>query len=45
MVLLGLSDMVVVDTEDALLVMPRDRAQDVSKVVQALKATGREGQV
>jgi mannose-1-phosphate guanylyltransferase len=43
-VLLGMSDTVVVDTEDALLVMPRDRAQDVSKVVQALKATGRDGQ-
>jgi mannose-1-phosphate guanylyltransferase len=43
-VLLGLTDTVVVDTEDALLVMPRDRAQDVSKVVQALKATGRDGQ-
>jgi mannose-1-phosphate guanylyltransferase len=40
-VLLGLEDMVVVDTPDALLVVPRDRAQDVGKVVQALKAQQR----
>ena len=36
-VLVGVQDLVVVDTEDALLVMPRDRAQDVSKVVEALR--------
>jgi mannose-1-phosphate guanylyltransferase len=35
--LLGVSDLVVVDTPDALLVMPRDRAQDVRAVVDALK--------
>ncbi len=33
----GLEDIVVVDTEDALLVMPRQRAQDVRAVVNALK--------
>lgn len=33
----GLEDIVVVDTEDALLVMPRHRAQDVRVVVNALK--------
>ncbi|HEY6880720.1 MAG TPA: mannose-1-phosphate guanylyltransferase [Polyangiales bacterium] len=33
----GLEDIVVVDTEDALLVMPRRRAQDVRAVVNALK--------
>jgi mannose-1-phosphate guanylyltransferase/mannose-6-phosphate isomerase len=37
---LGLADMVVVDTPDATLVLPRDRAQDVRKVVDALKAIG-----
>jgi mannose-1-phosphate guanylyltransferase len=37
---LGLKDIVVVDTPDALLVMPRDRAQDVKKVVEAVRATG-----
>ena len=39
--LLGTSDLVVVDTPDALLVMPRERAQDVRKIIEALKATGR----
>jgi mannose-1-phosphate guanylyltransferase len=41
-VLLGVRDLVVVDTEDALLVLPRARAQDVAKVVAALKATSRD---
>ena len=41
-VLLGVNDLVVVDTDDALLVLPRARAQDVAKVVAALKATGRD---
>ncbi len=41
-VLLGVQDLVVVDTDDALLVLPRSRAQDVAKVVAALKATGRD---
>jgi mannose-1-phosphate guanylyltransferase len=41
-VLLGVHDLVVVDTDDALLVLPRSRAQDVAKVVAALKATGRD---
>ena len=34
---IGLRDMIIVDTEDALLVVPRSRAQDVRKVVGALK--------
>jgi mannose-1-phosphate guanylyltransferase len=34
----GLEDMIVVDTGDALLVCPKDRAQDVKKIVDALKA-------
>ena len=33
---LGADDLVVVDTPDALLVCPRDRAQDVRRVVAAL---------
>jgi mannose-1-phosphate guanylyltransferase len=37
----GLEDVVVVDTDDALLVLPRARAQDVRAVVQALKAQKR----
>ncbi len=36
--IVGLEDIVVVDTEDALLVMPRSRAQDVRAVVNALKS-------
>jgi mannose-1-phosphate guanylyltransferase len=39
--LVGVSDLVVVETEDALLVIPRERAQDVRLVVEALKASGR----
>jgi len=39
--LLGLHDIVVVDTPDALLVTTRERAQDVKALVDLLKATGR----
>ena len=38
---LGLDDVVVVDTPDALLVVARSRAQDVKTVVDALRAAGR----
>ena len=38
---LGLEDMVVVATEDAVLVAPRARAQEVRLLVDALKAQGR----
>jgi mannose-1-phosphate guanylyltransferase/mannose-6-phosphate isomerase len=34
---IGLEGMIIVDSEDALLVVPRSRAQDVRKVVDALK--------
>jgi mannose-1-phosphate guanylyltransferase len=37
----GMDDVVVVDTPDAVLVMPRSRAQEVKGVVDALKAEGR----
>jgi mannose-1-phosphate guanylyltransferase len=37
----GLDDVVVVDTPDAVLVMAKDRAQDVKSVVDALRAEGR----
>lgn len=36
----GMKDVVVVDTGDAVLVVPREKAQDVRKVVEALKARG-----
>jgi mannose-1-phosphate guanylyltransferase len=41
----GLEDIVVVDTEDALLVLPRSRSQDVRAVVNALKAQKRNDQL
>ena len=41
-VLVGVRDLVVVDTGDALLVLPRERAQGVGKVIDALKADGRD---
>ena len=34
---IGVSDLVVVDTPDALLIVPRDRAQDVAKLVKYLE--------
>jgi mannose-1-phosphate guanylyltransferase/mannose-6-phosphate isomerase len=37
----GLTDAVVVVTEDAVLAMHRDRAQDVKKIVERLKKAGR----
>jgi mannose-1-phosphate guanylyltransferase/mannose-6-phosphate isomerase len=37
----GLTDTVVVTTEDAVLVMHRDRAQDVKKIVDRLRRAGR----
>ena len=38
--LVGVSDLVVVETEDAVLIVPRDRAQDVRLVVDQLRAAG-----
>jgi len=34
---IGVRDLVVVETPDALLICPRDRAQDVGKIVKALE--------
>ncbi|MHB0878584.1 MAG: mannose-1-phosphate guanylyltransferase [Anaerolineae bacterium] len=38
---IGLEDMIVVDTEDAVLICPKDRAQDVKSLVDQLKQTQR----
>ena len=38
---IGLEDMIVVDTEDALLVCPRERAQEVRDLVKKLKESGK----
>ncbi|HEY6376881.1 MAG TPA: mannose-1-phosphate guanylyltransferase [Edaphobacter sp.] len=40
--LVGVSDLVVVQTGDALLITTRERSQDVGKVVAQLKTAGRE---
>lgn len=40
--LVGVHDIVVVETDDALLVTTRARAQDVKRVVESLKAAGRD---
>jgi mannose-1-phosphate guanylyltransferase len=40
--LVGVTNLVVVQTRDALLITTRERSQDVGKVVAALKAAGRE---
>jgi mannose-1-phosphate guanylyltransferase/mannose-6-phosphate isomerase len=37
---LGVDGLIVVDTSDATLVLPKDRAQDVRRVVDALRAAG-----
>ncbi len=37
----GVSDLVVVETADAILVSHKDKTQDVKKIVDALKAKGR----
>jgi mannose-1-phosphate guanylyltransferase len=39
--MVGVSDLVVVETEDALLVTTRERSQDVGKVVAELKGMGK----
>ncbi len=37
---IGVSDLVAISTRDAILIMPRDRAQDVKAIVDALKQAG-----
>lgn len=34
---IGLENMIIIDTDDALLICPQDRAQDVKKIVDELK--------
>jgi mannose-1-phosphate guanylyltransferase len=43
--LVGVNDLVVVDTGDCLLITTRDRSQDVGKIVQDLKRVDRDGLV
>jgi len=37
---IGVDNLVIVGTEDAVLIVPKDRAQDVSKLVKQLKDRG-----
>lgn len=37
---IGVDDMVIIDTKDALLVCPKSRAQEVKKVIEVLKERG-----
>ena len=39
---IGVDDLIVVETPDALLICPRDRAQDVGKIVKELEARNRK---
>jgi mannose-1-phosphate guanylyltransferase len=41
-VTIGIHDLVVVETDDALLVCTRERSQDVGKAVQQLERLGRD---
>jgi mannose-1-phosphate guanylyltransferase len=43
--LVGVSDLVLVETDDAVLVIPRSRAQDVRSVVEELKRRGDKGRL
>jgi mannose-1-phosphate guanylyltransferase len=38
---IGLEDLVIIDTEDALLVCARDRVQDIKQIVTWLEKRGR----
>ncbi len=40
--LVGVENLVIVDTEDALLIAHRDHSQDVGKIVKELSITGRD---
>jgi mannose-1-phosphate guanylyltransferase len=40
--LVGVENLVIVDTEDALLIAHRDHSQDVGKIVKELSSSGRE---
>jgi len=40
--LVGVQDLVIVETDDALLIAHRSRSQDVGKIVKDLAASGRD---
>jgi mannose-1-phosphate guanylyltransferase len=40
-VTIGLKDIIVVETEDTILICPKERAQEVRNIVELLKQSGR----
>lgn len=40
--LYGVSDMVIIDTEEILMIVPKDKSQDVKKLVEKLKEEGKK---
>ncbi len=38
---IGVEDLIVIDTDDVLLILPKTRAQDVKRIVELLRASGR----
>ena len=42
MALVGIDDLCIIETDDACLILPRERAQDVRAVVELLKEKGRQ---
>jgi mannose-1-phosphate guanylyltransferase len=40
--LVGVNDLIVVDTDEILLIAPKDRSQDVKKIVERLKEEGKK---
>ncbi|MFH1860203.1 MAG: mannose-1-phosphate guanylyltransferase, partial [bacterium] len=41
--LLGVTDMVIVDTDDAIIICPKEKTEDVKKIVDKLKCHGMQG--
>jgi mannose-1-phosphate guanylyltransferase len=40
--IIGINDMVVIDTPEILLIVPKERSQDVKKLVERLKEEGKK---
>lgn len=40
--LIGINDMIIIDTPEILLVVPKERSQDVKKIVERLKEEGKK---
>ena len=40
---IGVKDLVIIDTPDALLICPKNKSQDVKKIVEKLKEEGEDG--